>query len=1769
MAENLQNQLKEVGSKLEHPPASKDDLIKLLTQATESLSELDQSPPKALLDSMQPLLHAIVKPQFLKHEDKEVSLLVAICTCEITRITAPEAPYDDDVLKDIFRLFVSTFNGLKDTKDPSFEKRAMVLDTVAKYRSFVVMLDLECDDLVNEMFKTFFTVASDEHHATIISSMETIMVVLLEESEEIGEDLLLIILSFLGRDKKDVTSSARKLAMSVIKQSAGILEPLIKKFLVSSMSGDNNTCSNPQIDHHEVIYDIYRCAPETLSKVVPYLKRELLADRIDIRSKAVKFVGDLFSIKGSTIPQTFHPLFLEFLNKFTDKVVEIRMSVIEHAKICLLSDPSRTEAQQLIAALSDRLSDDDESIRKQVVGVISDVASLDLSSISSETIKLLSKLLEDKSVVVKKYTLERLSDIYKTWCLKKVGDLNVNLDYDWIPARILKSLFDNDLGLDTVEYILSTSLFPVEISVKDKVKNWVKLYSKFDKVEVNALEKILEQRERLQLELKKYLSLRETYKDSDSSELQKKITICVRFMSQCFHDPIKAEADFQILDQLKDDKILNILTSLVDPTTTSLQSKTLHEELLKIVGEKHPLYELLSTLSIKCSYLIFDKEFVKNLVLEIDQQKSDGNKLLTQSCVNILVTIASFSHLLLSGIEEDLVHLLEDYDDEAIKEGVLCVLAKAGETIRGQLGESSSTLDLILERICLEGSRSQAKNAVHALSAITKDDGLKSLSVLYKRLVDVLEERTNLPSVLESLGCIAQIAMPVFETQESKIEEFIRKDILSCSHKPGNKAKKSWDNKSEVCSLKILGIKTLVKSYLPVKDANLRVGIDELLKDLHNILSFGEISKDVESSSVDKAHLKLASAKAIIRLSKHWDKKIPVDLFHLTLRTSQAGFPQVRKLFLKKVHQYIKNGSLDPKYICAFLLDFGSRKPILEEDNKNLSDILEMCEFSVYNILPYLVHALAHHPSCPNIDECKDVKAYEPIYRKLYIYFCKLAQGDEERKAGVGLKREDTISIISVIRTIKFSKDAVDINMSKKSYAICDLCLIIIKGLAQKQEDVDESVVPVSLPDVLYTPHKKNEEEKEDGIEVVNKEDEKIEEINKEDDKMEEDKKDEKKEESNKEDEKKDDVMEEDTKDEKTEEINKEDEKMEEEETNKEIETKEDKKIEEDNKDEKMEEDNKDGKGEKEKIEEDNKIEKKEEINTESKNKEDEKMEEDNTDGKKEEEINKEDEKKKEDNKIEKTEEINTEDKNKEDKKMEEDNTDDKKEEEINKEDEKKKEDNTEVTEGKTWLADDSVLAYFQSLILEPNGNIVSKTNDDDIMKDSETDGTEIPLGKVLKRLKARKEVKNGPTPTPIETDNNVDIMGMLREINSDNSTKIDSTNANGHKEIKNESNLKRKNVPHDLANVSVPVPKRRRSTSKRSSFVASGPAFNSKLDHSDSEDKGIVIHKEEGNITDEIDLEKPKKAVESGSNQKSVNLKKRKRRRVSRLVKCTRDETDFKTKDLIGRRIKVWWPMDKEYVSFYEGLVKSYDRENNKHVVLYDDGDIEVLCLDKERWKLAGSGHKLAERKLMSYTPPHKGGTPKRNKSSDRSKKTKQSTDISPTSMVRGKRTPRQNLKQGQKGVSQRSSYLEINSKDNDDISKPTISTKGEENSDKLEKPRSKKNQTKDAESSSNDSMSSSSHKTEPGSRQKETENDESTPGDKSVNEAHKSDSEGNNEEDNESSTDVQTPDGKQSSSSSSSDDDGDADMAELEFTDDEPLGVWKSRVGKSGEGK
>lgn len=63
--------------------------------------------------------------------------------------------------------------------------------------------------------------------------------------------------------------------MNVIENCAGKLETSVKQLLSSSISGDTIASSN-LLDYHEVIFDIYQCAPQILFGVIPYITSELL-----------------------------------------------------------------------------------------------------------------------------------------------------------------------------------------------------------------------------------------------------------------------------------------------------------------------------------------------------------------------------------------------------------------------------------------------------------------------------------------------------------------------------------------------------------------------------------------------------------------------------------------------------------------------------------------------------------------------------------------------------------------------------------------------------------------------------------------------------------------------------------------------------------------------------------------------------------------------------------------------------------------------------------------------------------------------------------------------------------------------------------------------------------------------------------------------------------------------------------------------------------------------------------------------------------------------------------------------------------------------------------------------------------------------------------------------------------------------------------------------------------------------------------------------------
>ena len=82
-------------------------------------------------------------------------------------------------------------------------KEVSILDTVAKARSCLVMLDLECDTLIVEMFQIFFKIIRSIYSLVIFSAMETIMS--LDIYKEISLNLLSPLLTSVRKETPDVS----------------------------------------------------------------------------------------------------------------------------------------------------------------------------------------------------------------------------------------------------------------------------------------------------------------------------------------------------------------------------------------------------------------------------------------------------------------------------------------------------------------------------------------------------------------------------------------------------------------------------------------------------------------------------------------------------------------------------------------------------------------------------------------------------------------------------------------------------------------------------------------------------------------------------------------------------------------------------------------------------------------------------------------------------------------------------------------------------------------------------------------------------------------------------------------------------------------------------------------------------------------------------------------------------------------------------------------------------------------------------------------------------------------------------------------------------------------------------------------------------------------------------------------------------------------------------------------------------------------------------
>ncbi|KAJ6939281.1 sister chromatid cohesion protein PDS5 [Populus alba x Populus x berolinensis] len=1075
----------EIGDHLgRHARPNKDFLVKSLRQAANALSQIEQpletfkkaEATKKLEAAIKPLRKSILKHDLIKHTDKEVKLLVAICVSEVFRVLAPEPPFEDKYLRDIFILFLKMFKELSDTASPHFFRRVKVLETVARCKCCVIMLDVDCHDLVLEMFKIFFSSVREHHQQSLIDEILSIMKHVL--NEEASQALLDVILLNLIKEGKAATPAASQLAASVIQTCEEKLEPFVCGFLTSCFVDRDAVESELKEFYHEILFQVFQCAPHMLLGVIPNLTQELLTDQVDVRIKAVNLIGKLLALPEHHAVQKYHNLFVEFKNRFSDKSAEVRLSVLQCAKACYMANPSGNVSREILTVLEGRLLDFDDRVRTQAAVVACDLARTNLRFFPPELISKVSERLRDKKISVRKKALEKLMEVYRDYCIMcSEGLMTASDHFEQIPCKVLMLSYDKDckdFRPQNMELVIAEDLFPVFLPVEERTRHWIQLFSLFTSSHVKALISILSQKGRLQTEMQIFLAQRKKEKDSSSEEMERRIKSSFVKMSVSFPDPLKAEECFHKLNQMKDSKIFIALEQLLDDRTIKSAQQT-RDKFLKMIGDKHPHFEFLQLLSSKCSFNIFSPEHVQYI---LDHISSSGFEQHLKASAKLLLAIISVYPSFMRGLEEQFQLLLEE--NNSINDTLVEVLAKAGPHIKAKFSEFYP----LLERICHKGTRFQSKHAVSAIASLVGSSDEFIFSKLCKELVDSLYSGLNTPTILQSLGCIAQHSVSAFEAQNQEIRSYIFGRIFQAESSEDEPSADETSECCDSCKLKIYALKALVKSFLPHRGSHGKRHINELLDILSKLLRTGYTFDGITSCVSDKPHIKLAAAKSVLLLSRRWDLHISPEIFRFTVLMAKESCPFVGRLFLDKMHKLLKEHAIPSRYACAYALAASDHcKDLQDASFKYIEEFIkeysrkaqirqtsgvQECspmDYPAYTVV-FLIHVLAHDAGFPP-DGCQDEQVYAQFCSPLFwalqaLVNASIVNGD------TGLINEAALYLLSIFRAIKKTEDAVDAHQTPKLLILAEIGISIVNEL--NHNVISSSLAPkqISLPSSLY-----------------------------------------------------------------------------------------------------------------------------------------------------------------------------------------------------------------------------------------------------------------------------------------------------------------------------------------------------------------------------------------------------------------------------------------------------------------------------------------------------------------------------------------------------------------------------------------------------------------------------------------------------------------------------------------------------------------------------
>ncbi|KAI9505130.1 armadillo-type protein [Coemansia spiralis] len=971
------------------------ELYKQLKKLSKELNGLEQETVDT--QSLDTVTQQLLAPSLLKHKEAGIVAYATCCIADILRLYAPEAPYSDSEIKNIFNVFIDQLQLLGDQNNQFFPLREYLLTSLATVRTpaLVAMLP-DSEQIVSRFFTVLFGVVKPDQPHNIQMQILDVLQQLLEEPKSVPQDVIdVILLQFTKRRQQD-NPAAHQLASDLANATADILQKYIYQYFndvivnasqlrAGQMSNENDvsgqrkervTSMNSSLDDlrsaHYLILELNKSAPGTLLNVIPQLEEELCVEDVDVRILATGVLGEMFAEKGFTLAKRYESTWKTWKGRRSDTSQLVRIQWVEHAASFYQHQPQLS--RELNDYIAEKLNDVDEKVRQATchsLGALEINQSVQ-AAIGEGVIEALGERCKDRKPSVRSEAIISLAAMYsQVYDELESGNMASRNKWGGIPSKIFMLRYINDPDIDSkVESILTGAILNFT-KIKDDRSRCQRLLFVFSSLTPKArngfFSYMRRQRDAIKL-TDMYLELCEKQKVSDNAEssgvIDQQLRLVVLKISSLFPEKAKMESALAQLASLHDTDVYKGIRETMDPKNDVKAVRKHQKSSLKRLSSIAP--SLLETTAPiwKCVGLTtINRVLVPHLIEHTSSSASHS----ASSSNNNSGQFAAAAETLLGYITNVFPEMLcssssELFDtaelsagDAVATEERLALMVRFAKAIPNSVPRSAD-LEPQLVSFVRTGTLRQAKYSAYLLTQMTGSEA--QCAVLTGDMVDNLDnhhiERRS-PS-FAALSRFARYAPKAFAKYADRVGQYLVQSVLMDPlgevDMDGAVENDSMDvsEDSEWISRQSLDEGGLVKVYAVKVLTNWLVGMERqmltresvqmVLGTLRQLIRRGgEMQQDRRTRMPHCNHLLLTAASCMLKLASftHFEKALnSADMLSLSM-VVQAPCYEVRSTFLlKKLVPALVSRRIHVRYIPAIFLVAYDVEPVLRDNIKHV-----------------------------------------------------------------------------------------------------------------------------------------------------------------------------------------------------------------------------------------------------------------------------------------------------------------------------------------------------------------------------------------------------------------------------------------------------------------------------------------------------------------------------------------------------------------------------------------------------------------------------------------------------------------------------------------------------------------------------------------------------------------------------------------------------------------------------------------------------------------